>query len=120
MSLPSIFLPYLQIPYIFTTESSRCDRARCSEGPPLKNPAGQAEARGDSDGEFEMEGGRFVIPEEGNNNPKPKRKRGGKIDVVHSDDSDFEDLHGIAGAAAAMRISGAFQHIHFYVDFRIY
>ena len=37
---------------------------------------------------------------------KPKRKRGGGIDHAASDDSDFDDLHHIAGATAALRLSG--------------
>lgn len=41
--------------------------------------------------------------------PKPKRKRGGGIDHAASDDSDFDDLHKIAGATAALRIGGGSQ-----------
>ena len=41
--------------------------------------------------------------------PKPKRKRGGGIDHAASDDSDFDDMHKIAGATAALRLSGESQ-----------
>ena len=40
---------------------------------------------------------------------KPKRKRGGGIDHAASDDSDFDDLHKIAGATAALRLGGESQ-----------
>lgn len=35
---------------------------------------------------------------------KPKRKRGGGIDHAASDDSDFDDLHNISSATAALRL----------------
>ena len=41
--------------------------------------------------------------------PKPKRKRGGGIDHAASDDSDFDDMHKIAGATAALRLGGESQ-----------
>lgn len=40
---------------------------------------------------------------------KPKRKRGGGIDHAASDDSDFDDLHKIAGATAALRLGDGSQ-----------
>ena len=59
----------------------------------------------DQDEAFPMDGARMVINED-MPKAKPKRKRGGGIDTAASDDSDFDDLHHIRGATAALRISG--------------
>ena len=68
-----------------------------------KTAAGQI--RGQPEATFPMDGQRMVINEEAPK-VKPKRKRGGGIDTAASDDSDFDDLHHIRGATAALRISG--------------
>ena len=77
----------------------------------MRTAAGRSAEAGGSD--FPVEGGRMVINEEDaplqRGGPKPKRKRGGGIDNAASDDSDFDDLHGIAGATAALRVSGRSQ-----------
>lgn len=63
--------------------------------------AGQAAPSREAD--FPMDGARMVINEDAPQ-PRLKRKRGGGIDTAASDDSDFDDLHHIRGATAALRL----------------
>lgn len=68
-----------------------------------RQAAGQG--RPSTEPDFPMDGARMVINEEAPTK-KPKRKRGGGIDTAASDDSDFDDLHHIRGATAALRLDG--------------
>ncbi|KAK9818389.1 hypothetical protein WJX72_011834 [[Myrmecia] bisecta] len=70
----------------------------------VRSAAGKA-PRDEVMDDFERgEGGRMIIREE---KVKAKRKRGGGLDDRASDDSDFDDLRGIAGAKEALRAGGA-------------